>query len=117
MGATLFIQDDSGPFQPDRFIQNLHEYEITTICAPPTAFRQLVLKKQLTMIKQNKPRALECCVAGGEALNPDVINTWKQATGLDIFEGYGQVRTPHAPSLEDLNGALTWTDRDSVAMR
>jgi medium-chain acyl-CoA synthetase len=103
MGATLFIQDDRGPFDPKRLIQNLHEYEITTICVPPNGFGQLLLKKQLKMIKQNKPLALECCVAAGEALNAVVINTWKQATGLDIFEGYGQVKTPRAPSLEDLN--------------
>ncbi|KAF8583406.1 acetyl-coenzyme A synthetase family protein [Ramaria rubella] len=93
MGATLFIQDDRGSFSPERLLYNLHKYDITTLCAPPTAFRQLVLKESLDIIQKHKPRTLECCVAAGEALNPYVINTWKQTTGLDIFEGYGQTET------------------------
>jgi len=32
-------------------------------------------------------------VSAGEPLNPEVIATWKAATGLTIYEGYGQTET------------------------
>jgi acetyl-CoA synthetase len=36
---------------------------------------------------------LRHCVSAGEPLNPEVIKAWKDATGLTIFEGYGQTET------------------------
>lgn len=99
MGATLFIRDDRGAFSADSLIQTLHMFEITTLCAPPTAFRQLVLKGSLEYLDKHKPKALECCVTAGEALNPYVLNSWKQATGLDIYEAYGQVRNLYNTNL------------------
>ena len=32
-------------------------------------------------------------VAAGEALNPEVLRAWREATGLDIRDGYGQTET------------------------
>ena len=32
-------------------------------------------------------------VAAGEALNPEVLRSWKEATGLEIRDGYGQTET------------------------
>ncbi len=32
-------------------------------------------------------------VAAGEALNPEVLKVWRDATGLDIRDGYGQTET------------------------
>ncbi|RYD02579.1 hypothetical protein N752_24945 [Desulforamulus aquiferis] len=37
--------------------------------------------------------ALKHCCTAGEALNPEVYNQWKRATGLRIFEGFGQTET------------------------
>ncbi len=36
---------------------------------------------------------LRHCVSAGEALNPEVIKVWKEATGVTIYEGYGQTET------------------------
>src|SRR5262249_31173321 len=36
---------------------------------------------------------LRHCVSAGEPLNAEVIETWKRATGLTIYEGYGQTET------------------------
>jgi len=92
MGATLFVQDDRSPFSAETLIHTLHDFEITHICAAPTAFRQLVLKEKMDMITGVfKPKALECCFAAGEALNAYVAEIWKKNTGMDIYEGYGQV--------------------------
>jgi acetyl-CoA synthetase/medium-chain acyl-CoA synthetase len=37
--------------------------------------------------------SLRHCVSAGEPLNPEVIETWKAATGLTLYEGYGQTET------------------------
>jgi acetyl-CoA synthetase/medium-chain acyl-CoA synthetase len=37
--------------------------------------------------------ALRSCVAAGEPLNPEVIESWRRATGLTIRDGYGQTET------------------------
>jgi len=36
---------------------------------------------------------LRHCVGAGEPLNPEIIDTWKAATGLTIRDGYGQTET------------------------
>ncbi|XP_048646028.1 acyl-coenzyme A synthetase ACSM5, mitochondrial [Marmota marmota marmota] len=37
--------------------------------------------------------SLRHCLTGGEALNPDVREKWKNQTGLELYEGYGQSET------------------------
>ena len=37
--------------------------------------------------------ALRGLVAAGEALNPEVLRAWKEVTGLEIRDGYGQTET------------------------
>ncbi len=36
---------------------------------------------------------LRHCVSAGESLNPPVMEAWRRATGLQIYEGYGQTET------------------------
>lgn len=57
------------------------------------AWRQLVLQESRQYYSQNIPRALTHCAAAGEALNDEVVRQWKQLSGLDIHEGYGQTET------------------------
>jgi acyl-coenzyme A synthetase/AMP-(fatty) acid ligase len=59
------------------------------MCGAPTVFRSLVLQD---LSKWSFPR-LRTCVAAGEPLNPEVIATWKEHTGLEIRDGYGQTET------------------------
>ncbi len=88
-GASMFIQDARGKFNPKETLAFLEQYPITTFCAPPTVYRLLVLED----LKNFKPKALRHCVGAGEPLNPEVIATWKEATGLTIRDGYGQTET------------------------
>ena len=37
--------------------------------------------------------SLQHCLSAGEPINPDVMQKWREATGLDIYEGYGQTET------------------------
>ena len=92
-GAGLFIHDDRAPFSGKRTLDALHKFPITTFCAPPTAYRQLVLDEQREHFKQNVPKALQRCVGAGEPLNPEVIRIWKETSGIEICDGFGQSET------------------------
>jgi acyl-coenzyme A synthetase/AMP-(fatty) acid ligase len=88
MGAALFVQDARGKFNAPETMQLLEDYPITTFCAPPTAYRMLVLE-DLSHYRTN----LRHCVGAGEPLNPEVISTWQKGTGHLIRDGYGQTET------------------------
>lgn len=88
-GSALFVQHSTGKFEPAEVLKYLEKYPITTMCSAPTIYRYLV---QLELDKF-RPRALRHCVAAGEPLNPEVIETWKRATGLTVRDGYGQTET------------------------
>jgi acyl-coenzyme A synthetase/AMP-(fatty) acid ligase len=93
MGAAMFIQDARGKFNAIETLEMLHDYPITTLCAPPTAYRMMVLEEPIAYLKANPPKALRHCVGAGEPLNPEVIKIWEQVTGLTIRDGYGQTET------------------------
>ena len=89
MGAAIFVWDQRGRFDPQGTLRILETYPITTFFAPPTAYRMLVQED----LKRFKPRALRHCIGAGEAVNPEVIDAWREGTGLHIWEGYGQTET------------------------
>lgn len=88
-GASMFVAQMSGKFQPAATLAMLEKYPITTFCAPPTAYRLLVQED----LKKYRFTRLRHCVSAGEPLNPEVIEAWKEATGLTIYDGYGQTET------------------------
>ncbi|WPH00281.1 Hypothetical protein R9X50_00310500 [Acrodontium crateriforme] len=92
-GAGLFIHDDRQPFSAQRTLDVLHNYPITTFCAPPTAYRQLVLDDMRAYYATHRPKALKHCTGAGEPLNPEVIRLWKETSGIEICDGYGQTET------------------------
>jgi medium-chain acyl-CoA synthetase len=88
-GATLLVQYGTGKFAAPEILRFLDTYPVTTLCGPPTVYRMLV-QEDLSKVKCP---TLRHCVAAGEPLNPEVIETWKAATGLVIRDGYGQTET------------------------
>lgn len=93
MGAAMFIQDSRGKFSAIETLEMLKTYPITTLCAPPTAYRMMVLDEPIAYLKANPPQALRHCVGAGEPLNPEVIKVWQEATNMTIRDGYGQTET------------------------
>jgi acyl-coenzyme A synthetase/AMP-(fatty) acid ligase len=93
MGTAMFMQDARGKFDPIETLEMLNKYPITTLCAPPTAYRMLVLDEPMAYMKAHPPKALRHCVGAGEPLNPEVIKVWEEATGMTIRDGYGQTET------------------------
>ena len=93
MGAAMFMQDARGKFNPLETLEMLNKYPITTLCAPPTAYRMMVLDEPMAYMKAHPPQALRHCVGAGEPLNPEVIKIWEETTGMTIRDGYGQTET------------------------
>jgi len=110
MGAAMFIQDARGKFNAIETLEMLHKYPITTLCAPPTAYRMMVLDEPMAYLKANPPQALRYCTGAGEPLNPEVIKVWQDVTGMTIRDGYGQTETvilcANFPPLEVKPGSM-----------
>ncbi len=87
LGAEVFLYD--GRFEPRRELELLSEIAPQVFCAPPTEYRLLV-KEDLTGLRVTNLRE---CVSAGEPLNPEVIRAWRDATGIEIRDGYGQTET------------------------
>ncbi len=88
-GATVFIYDYEGRFEPSDLLRILQDYHITSFCAPPTIYRFLIRED----ISSFNLSSLKWCTTAGEALNPNVFDEWKQKTGITIYESYGQTET------------------------
>ncbi|XP_057551538.1 acyl-coenzyme A synthetase ACSM3, mitochondrial isoform X2 [Hippopotamus amphibius kiboko] len=77
-------------FEPSSVLQTLSKFPITVFCSAPTAYRMLV---QNDKTRNYKFKSLKHCVSAGEPINPEVTEQWRNRTGLDIYEGYGQTET------------------------
>src|SRR3546814_18143053 len=69
--------------------------QITSLCAPPTLYRQLVLAD----FAAHDLSGLRHCTSAGEPLNPAVIRTWRDGTGgLPLCDGYGTAASTESGS-------------------
>ncbi|MCH7564449.1 MAG: AMP-binding protein [Gemmatimonadetes bacterium] len=89
MGAAVVMWNVVGKPDVDRMLRIIAEQGITSFCAPPTLYRAFV---QLDLEKYDWSM-LRHCTSAGEPPNPEVIDTWKRATGHYIYDGYGQTET------------------------
>ena len=84
-GSAIFVYDFDR-FNPQKMLETIEKFRITTFCAPPTIYRFLIQED----ISKYDLKSLEYCVVAGEPLNPEVYNQFLSATGLKLMEGYGQ---------------------------
>ncbi len=87
-GANIFVYDHE-KFTPADILGKIHDYRITSLCAPPTIYRFLI-KEDITRYDLS---SLEYCTTAGEALNYSVYETFKKVTGIRLMEGFGQTET------------------------
>jgi len=80
---------DFDRFHSEDILPLFKKYNITTFCAPPTMYR-FFIKEDLSKYDLS---SIEYATTAGEALNPEVFNQFKKATGLTIMEGFGQTET------------------------
>ena len=89
LGAAVMQHDARGRFDADLTLRMLETYGVTSFCAPPTAYRMMVLEDLTKYDLSN----LRHCTGAGEPLNPEVMKQWEDGTGLTIYDGYGQTET------------------------
>jgi acyl-coenzyme A synthetase/AMP-(fatty) acid ligase len=85
-GAAALLHD--ARFDPAERLDLLEREAVNVLCMAPTEYR--VIAKRVTLRPIASLRGL---VAAGEALNPEVLRAWEEATGLQIRDGYGQTET------------------------
>ncbi len=87
-GTALFVYD-MNMLKPDKMLQMISKYGLTTFCAPPTVYRFLV-RQDLSKYDLSKCTRFS---TAGEALNDEVYTKWLEQTGKKIYEGYGQTES------------------------
>ena len=72
-----------------QYLTALTSHKISTFCAPPTAWRMFInldtSKFDFSGLRQS--------IGAGEPLNPEVITRWKELTGTEIRDFYGQTES------------------------
>lgn len=89
MAETAVFVYDFDKFDPPAMLKVISDFKVTSFCAPPTIYRYFI-KEDLS---QYDLSALKYATTAGEALNPEVFEQFKAATGLQIMEGFGQTET------------------------
>jgi acyl-coenzyme A synthetase/AMP-(fatty) acid ligase len=85
-GAKSLLVD--GRFDPETRLDIVREQEVNVLCQAPTEYRILAKRTELSAVP-----SLNRMVSAGEALNPEVIGAFREATGVEIADGYGQTET------------------------
>ncbi len=88
VGCTIILYDNDG-FDLDEHLEIIKKHKVTTFCAPPTIYR-LMAQSNLANFEVS---SLRHCFSAGEPLNPEAMRSWKNATGCDVYDGYGQTET------------------------
>jgi acetyl-CoA synthetase len=103
-GATVLVHD-TPRFSARRTMELLREEQVTTLCAPPTVWRMVVLEPL-----GDRPAKLRELASAGEPLNPEVIESVARAWGITVRDGYGQTETTalvgNAPGLPVKPGSM-----------
>lgn len=86
--AGIFVYDFDR-FDAFEILPMFKKYGITTFCAPPTMYRFLIRED----ISKFDLSTISYLTTAGEALNAEVFNLFKKATGLSIMEGFGQTES------------------------
>ncbi|HXW58965.1 MAG TPA: AMP-binding protein [Solirubrobacteraceae bacterium] len=85
-GACALLHD--ARFDPAERLELAERERVSVLCMAPTEYRVIAKRASLRALPD-----LRGLVAAGEALNPEVLHVWREATGLEIRDGYGQTET------------------------
>jgi acyl-coenzyme A synthetase/AMP-(fatty) acid ligase len=85
-GAAALLHD--ARFDPAQRLEVLAAERVNVLCMAPTEYRVIAKRARLAPVA-----SLRGLVAAGEALNPEVLRAFRDATGLEIRDGYGQTET------------------------
>jgi len=86
-GAAALLHDER--FDPRQRLELIRREHVDVLCMAPTEYRVIVKRAEIG----GPLGRLRHCVAAGEALNPEVLAAWHEATGRWVHDGYGQTET------------------------
>ena len=85
-GAGSLLHD--ARFDPHERLEILERERVNVLCMAPTEYRVIAKRAEIRPLPD-----LRGLVAAGEALNPEVLRAFREATGIEIRDGYGQTET------------------------
>jgi acyl-coenzyme A synthetase/AMP-(fatty) acid ligase len=85
-GAAAVIHD--GRFDPAERLEFAEALGVNVLCQAPTEYRMMARRTALRPLP-----ALRRMVSAGEPLDPETIAAFREATGLEPADGYGQTET------------------------
>ncbi len=83
-GAAIFVHNYAR-FDAKSTLREIARCGVTTLCAPPTVWRILVLEDL-----KSYPVKIRELAGAGEPLNPEIIEKVRNAWGVTIRDGFGQ---------------------------
>ena len=87
-GSAIMVYDYDN-FYANEMLKVIEKYKVTTFCAPPTLYKYLIRGK----FEKHDLSSLKHVTTAGEALNPEILNIFREKTGLTIMEGFGQTES------------------------
>jgi acyl-coenzyme A synthetase/AMP-(fatty) acid ligase len=85
-GAAALLHE--GRFDPAERLDVCEREHVNVLCQAPTEYRMLAKRASLRPLPE-----MRRMVSAGEPLNPEVIEAFRAALGLEIADGYGQTET------------------------
>ncbi|HWE11165.1 MAG TPA: AMP-binding protein [Solirubrobacteraceae bacterium] len=85
-GAAALLHD--ARFDAHQRLAILAQEQVNILCMAPTEYRVIAKRAAIEPVP-----SLRGLVAAGEALNPEVLRTFREGSGLEIRDGYGQTET------------------------
>jgi acetyl-CoA synthetase len=85
-GAAALLHD--GRFDPAERLDIAERERVNVLCQAPTEYRMIAKRAEVRPLPH-----MRRMVSAGEALNPEVIDEFRNRAGLEICDGYGQTET------------------------
>jgi acyl-coenzyme A synthetase/AMP-(fatty) acid ligase len=85
-GATALLHD--ARFDAEERMEVVEREGVRVLCMAPTEYRTIAKRTELRPLP-----ALRHAVAAGEPLNPEIVEVWREAAGVEVHDGYGQTET------------------------
>jgi acyl-coenzyme A synthetase/AMP-(fatty) acid ligase len=85
-GAAALLHD--ARFDPEERLDVARREGVDVLCMAPTEYRTIAKRTELRPLP-----GLRHAVAAGEPLNPEIVELWREAVGVEVHDGYGQTET------------------------
>jgi acyl-coenzyme A synthetase/AMP-(fatty) acid ligase len=85
-GGLAMVHD--ARFDPEERLALLEREGVRVLCMAPTEYRIIAKRAEIPRLP-----TLRSLIAAGEPLDPAAIAAWRDATGIEIRDGYGQTET------------------------